>query len=212
MDTHKNAPLTPKGREAMVRSVIEGGLRHAVAARQFNTTPKTVAKWVERFRTEGVAGLRDRSSRPHFIARPNPISHMCHRRGFAPAALHREADRRRSRDIARSKWRSLIILDDRRSSSNLKCGIEVVDAVKANILLCPLATANIAADIRPLESANAPRAHLANKGFGVVGGIEPPVWPQQISPPLVVQLSCAKKISIRMHYHLHSWGLLRCSK
>ena len=25
MDTHKNAPLTPKGREAMVRSVIEGG-------------------------------------------------------------------------------------------------------------------------------------------------------------------------------------------
>lgn len=25
MDTHKNAPLTPKGREAMVRSVSEGG-------------------------------------------------------------------------------------------------------------------------------------------------------------------------------------------
>jgi transposase InsO family protein len=64
MDTHKNAPLTPKGREAMVRSVIEGGLSRAEAARQFNTTPKTVAKWVERFRAEGVQGLRDRSSRP----------------------------------------------------------------------------------------------------------------------------------------------------
>jgi hypothetical protein len=25
MNTHKNAPLTPKGREAMVRFVIEGG-------------------------------------------------------------------------------------------------------------------------------------------------------------------------------------------
>ncbi len=64
MDTHKNAPLTPKGREAMVRSVIDGGLSEAAAARQFNTTPKTVAKWVARFRAEGVAGLRDGSSRP----------------------------------------------------------------------------------------------------------------------------------------------------
>src|ERR1700730_8757997 len=64
MDTHKNAPLTPKGREAMVRSVTENELSKAAAARQFNTTPKTVAKWVERFRAEGIDGLRDRSSRP----------------------------------------------------------------------------------------------------------------------------------------------------
>jgi transposase len=64
MDTHKNAPLTPKGREAMVRCVIDGGLSKAAAARQFNTTPKTVTKWVERYRAAGVDGLRDRSSRP----------------------------------------------------------------------------------------------------------------------------------------------------
>jgi transposase InsO family protein len=64
MDVHKNAPLTPKGREVMVRSVVEGGLNKADAAFQFNTTPKTVAKWVKRFRAEGVEGLRDRSSRP----------------------------------------------------------------------------------------------------------------------------------------------------
>ena len=49
----------------MVRIVIEGGVTKAAAAHQFNTTAKTVAKWVERFRIEGVAGLRDRSSRPH---------------------------------------------------------------------------------------------------------------------------------------------------
>jgi transposase InsO family protein len=67
MNTHRNAPLTPKGREAMVRSVVEGRLSKAAAARQFNITPKTVAKWVERFRTEGVDGLRDRSSRPHSL-------------------------------------------------------------------------------------------------------------------------------------------------
>ena len=65
MNVHKNAPLAPKGREAMVRSVVEGGLSRADAADQYNTTPKTVAKWVKRFRGEGVEGLRDRSSRPH---------------------------------------------------------------------------------------------------------------------------------------------------
>ena len=65
MNVHKNAPLTPKGREAMVRSVVEGGLNRADAAHLFNTTPKTVTKWVKRFRAEGVDGLRDRSSRPH---------------------------------------------------------------------------------------------------------------------------------------------------
>jgi len=67
MNSHKNAPLTPKGREAMVRSVVGGGLSQADAAYQFNTTPKTVAKWVKRFRAEGVDGLRDRSSRPHSL-------------------------------------------------------------------------------------------------------------------------------------------------
>src|SRR5271165_6514026 len=64
MDTHKNALLTPKGREKMVRAVVDCGLSKAAAAGQFNITPKTVAKWVKRFRAEGVDGLRDRSSRP----------------------------------------------------------------------------------------------------------------------------------------------------
>jgi transposase len=65
MDTHKNAPLTPKGREMMVRAVLDEGLSKAAAARRVNTTPKTVSKWIERFEAEGVEGLRDRSSRPH---------------------------------------------------------------------------------------------------------------------------------------------------
>ncbi|WP_280980594.1 MULTISPECIES: hypothetical protein [unclassified Bradyrhizobium] len=44
MNVHKNAPLTPKGREAMVRSVIEGGLTQAAAALQFNVTANAVAR------------------------------------------------------------------------------------------------------------------------------------------------------------------------
>src|ERR1700756_3718756 len=74
MNSHKNAPLTPKGREAMVRSVTEHGLSKTAAARQFNTTPKTVAKWVKRFRTEGVDSLRDRSSRPHPLPGQPPLA------------------------------------------------------------------------------------------------------------------------------------------
>src|SRR6516164_345593 len=43
MDVHKNARLTPRGR-----------------------------KWLARYCREGVAGLRDRSSRPHRLHRPTP--------------------------------------------------------------------------------------------------------------------------------------------
>lgn len=64
MDVHKNARLTPRGREEMVRAVVERGLTKAAAARSFNTTPRTVAKWVARFREGGAEALRDRSSRP----------------------------------------------------------------------------------------------------------------------------------------------------
>ena len=72
MNTHNNARLTPKGREDMVRAVVDRGLSKAEAARQFNTTPKTVAKWVARFKAEGVVGLRDRSSKP--LSSPSQIS------------------------------------------------------------------------------------------------------------------------------------------
>jgi transposase len=64
MDVHENARLTPRGREGMVRAVVDYGATSAEAARRFNISAKTVAKWVRRFRVDGVAGLRDRSSRP----------------------------------------------------------------------------------------------------------------------------------------------------
>jgi transposase InsO family protein len=74
MNTHNNARLAPKGREAMVGAVVDQGLSRAAAARQFNTTAKTVAKWVARFKAEGVAGLRDRSSRPLSSPSQTPLA------------------------------------------------------------------------------------------------------------------------------------------
>jgi transposase InsO family protein len=71
MDVHKKAPLTPAGREIMVGRVIAGQTPRAVAA-AFGVCVKTVNKWVARFQAEGLAGLVDRSSRPHRLRRPTP--------------------------------------------------------------------------------------------------------------------------------------------
>ena len=74
MDVHQNARLTPKGREAMVRAVIDQGLSKTTAAREFHVSANTVAKWVKRFLAEGIRGLLDRSCRPHSLPSKTPRS------------------------------------------------------------------------------------------------------------------------------------------
>ena len=69
MDMHKNARLTPLGRERMVRMVLSGQTPQAVSAAA-GVCPRTVRKWLERYEREGEAGLQDRSSRPHHLYRP----------------------------------------------------------------------------------------------------------------------------------------------
>ena len=71
MNIHKNARLTPIGRERLVRA-IESGQTPEAAARAAGVCPRTAHKWVARFRAEGVGGLQDRSSRPHRLNRPTP--------------------------------------------------------------------------------------------------------------------------------------------
>src|SRR5271165_3194615 len=71
MNIHKNARLTPFGRERIVRAVLSGQTPEAVAFAA-GVCPRTVRKWVARFEAEGVAGLQDRSSRPHRLNRPTP--------------------------------------------------------------------------------------------------------------------------------------------
>jgi transposase InsO family protein len=71
MNVHKNARLTPLGRERIVRQVQSGQTPKAVGEAA-GVCPRTVRKWVERYRREGLAGLNDRSSRPYRLHRPTP--------------------------------------------------------------------------------------------------------------------------------------------
>ena len=64
MNVHENARLTPRGRAVMVERVMSGE-PHAAVAEAFGVSVRTVCKWVVRYRADGEAGLRDRSSRPH---------------------------------------------------------------------------------------------------------------------------------------------------
>src|ERR1700757_4100004 len=71
MNVHKNARLTPRGRERIVRQLESGGGPKPVAEAA-GVCPRTVRKWVDRYHREGLAGLQDRSSRPHRLRRPTP--------------------------------------------------------------------------------------------------------------------------------------------
>ena len=63
MNIHKNARLTPSGREILI-SRLERGERPFDVATAMGASVSTVYKWWRRYRAEGLAGLQDRSSRP----------------------------------------------------------------------------------------------------------------------------------------------------
>ncbi len=63
MNIHKNARLTPKGREILTARLLRGE-RPADVACAMGVSVGTVYKWRKRYRDHGLAGLLDRSSRP----------------------------------------------------------------------------------------------------------------------------------------------------
>ena len=71
MDIHENARLTPRGRAHIVR-LVQSGQTPEAAARAVGVCPRTARKWLDRYGREGVAGLRDCSSRPHRLRNPTP--------------------------------------------------------------------------------------------------------------------------------------------
>lgn len=81
------------------RSMVEHALMHGIseAAREHKTTRVTVRKWVKRFKSEGIAGLEERSrapkSCPHKASRADELRVLEHRKrtpGFGAARLKNE--------------------------------------------------------------------------------------------------------------------------
>ena len=75
MNVHKNARLTPRGREWIVSQAGGGQTPQAIAG-AVGVCPRTVRKWLRRYRAEGIGGLADRSSRPKRLYRPTPLAVM----------------------------------------------------------------------------------------------------------------------------------------
>jgi transposase InsO family protein len=65
MNLHKNARVSLRSREALVRKVMEGNSTLKAAAAAFSVSRKTAAKWVARYHLDPAAPLLDRPSRPH---------------------------------------------------------------------------------------------------------------------------------------------------
>ena len=68
MKLHANAALSWTGRRRLCELVVVEGWTVVAAARAAGVSVRCARKWVGRYRLEGVAGLRDRSSAPRRVA------------------------------------------------------------------------------------------------------------------------------------------------
>jgi transposase InsO family protein len=68
MDLHANAALSWTGRRRLCELVVVEGWTVVAAAAAAGVSVRCARKWVGRYRLEGVAGLRDRSSAPRHVA------------------------------------------------------------------------------------------------------------------------------------------------
>jgi transposase InsO family protein len=90
---HRTAKLTVFGRRLLVERIELEGWPIAHAAAMTGVSRQTATKWVRRYRLEGLAGLEDRSSRPHRSPRRlaaeqvSAILAARHELGFGPHRL-----------------------------------------------------------------------------------------------------------------------------
>jgi transposase InsO family protein len=78
MNAHSRAKTNPRSRELIVDRVQAEGWSRREAAEALGLSVRTVAKWLRRYREEGLAGLRDRTSRPR--SSPTRTSEILRRR------------------------------------------------------------------------------------------------------------------------------------
>ena len=91
--SHANAALTPRARLRLARLVVEDGWPVARAAERYDVSWPTAARWAQRYRQAGPAGMADRSSRPHRSPARTPapvvraIVHLRWRKRLGPVAI-----------------------------------------------------------------------------------------------------------------------------
>ena len=91
--SHANAALTPKARLRLARLIVDDGWTVAKAAEFYNVSWRTASKWAQRYRDEGPAGMRDRSSARHsqHAKTPQPmvrkIVHLRWKQRLGPIAI-----------------------------------------------------------------------------------------------------------------------------
>lgn len=69
---HANARLTVHGRQLLVDRILVAGRKPAHVAAELGVSRQCAYRWVRRYLDEGLAGLVDRSSRPHHCPRRTP--------------------------------------------------------------------------------------------------------------------------------------------
>ena len=72
MKLHRNVKTTPTSRLELVRRAMYDGWRYQAVAEGYGVSARTVAKWVQRCRQCGAAGLEDGSSRPQHTPHITP--------------------------------------------------------------------------------------------------------------------------------------------
>jgi transposase InsO family protein len=68
MNLHANAALSWTGRRRLCELVVDQGWTVTAAAQAAGVSVRCARKWIGRYRLEGLAGLRDRSSAPRRVA------------------------------------------------------------------------------------------------------------------------------------------------
>ena len=72
MKLHGNARTCPHSRRLIAERVLRESWALEAAAAAAGVSERTAAKWVARYRAEGLPGLVDRSSRPRRMPRRTP--------------------------------------------------------------------------------------------------------------------------------------------
>lgn len=76
MKIHGNARTCPNSRRLLVRRIEDEGWSLVAAAEAAGISERTARKWLSRWRVEGEAGLRDRSSAPRLVPSRLPADRL----------------------------------------------------------------------------------------------------------------------------------------